>query len=51
MKKLPDLANEIMAAPYDLKIEGLALLESLRCFQKVQETCFGQVLDRVELRI
>ena len=51
MKKLPDLANEIMAAPDDLKIEGLALLESLRCFQKVQETCFGQVLDKVELRI
>ena len=31
MKKHPDLANEIMAAPDDLKIEGLALLESLRC--------------------
>ena len=51
MKKLSDWAHEIMAVPDDLKIEGLALLESLRCFQKVQETCFGQVLDKVELRI
>ena len=51
MKKLPDLANEIMAAPDDLKIESLALLESLRCFQKVQETSLGQVLNKIELRI
>ena len=33
-----------MSEPDDLKIGGLALVESLRCFQKVQETCFSQVL-------
>ena len=44
MKKLPDLADKIMGAGDDLKIEGLALLESLRCFKMVQEACFGQNL-------
>ena len=37
LRKLPDLAEKILKAPDDLKIEGLALLQSLRCFKKVQD--------------
>ena len=47
MRKLPALEEQILMEPEDLKIEGLALVESLRCFKKVQETCFGQVLQKV----
>ena len=47
LKKLPTLAVQIMSEPDDLKIEGLALLESLRCFRKVQEACFGLELNKV----
>ena len=47
MKKLPALAEQIMGEPDILKVEGLALLESLRCFQKVQDCCFGQELRKV----
>ena len=46
LKKLPFLAEQIMSEPDELKIEGLALLESLRCFKKVQATCFGRTLTR-----
>ena len=44
LKKLPFLERAILAEPDNLKVEGLALLESLRCFRKVQEDCFGQEL-------
>lgn len=44
LKKLPILEQAIMKESDDLKVSGLALLESLRSFQKVQETCFGQFL-------
>ena len=47
LKKLPFLAEQIMSEPDELKIEGLALLESLRCFKKVQASCFGQDLNKV----
>ena len=47
LKKLPELSEKIMREPDDLKIEGLALLHSLHCFKKVQETCFGQDLIKV----
>ena len=42
LKKLHILERAIMAEPDHLKIEGLELLESLRCIRKVQEDCFGQ---------
>ena len=42
LKKLHILERAIMAEPDHLKIEGLELLESLRCFRKVQDDCFGQ---------
>ena len=44
LKKLPHLERKIMDARDELKVEGLELLESLRCFRKVQEACFGQDL-------
>lgn len=44
LKKLPQLEQEIMQESDQLKIEGLPLLESLRCFSKVQDACFGQEL-------
>lgn len=44
LKKLPVLERSILAESDDLKIEGLDLLESLRCFKAVQEDCFGQEL-------
>ena len=47
LKKLPVLAEQIMSEPDHLKVEGLPLLESLRCFQKVQESCFGTELKKV----
>ena len=51
LKKLPVLAELIMNEPDHLKIEGLALLESLRCFQKVQDSCFGMELKQVGIHI
>ena len=44
LKKLPVLERKIMEAPDEQKVEGLPLLESLRCFRQVQEACFGQQL-------
>ena len=44
LKKLPVLEKVIMQESDELKIEGLSLLESLRCFSKVQDACFGQEL-------
>ena len=44
LKKLPFLAEQNMSEPDELKIEGLA--ESLRCFKKVQASCFGRTLTR-----
>ena len=46
LKKLPVLTEEIMNQPDTLKIEGLALIESLRCFEKVQQCCFGNELNK-----
>ena len=44
LRKLPMLEKSIMSEPDNLKLEGLELLSSLRCFKKVQEDCFGQEL-------
>ena len=44
LQKLPNLERAILTEPDHLKLEGLELLESLRCFRKVQEDCFGQEL-------
>ena len=44
LKKLPILERAILAEPDHLKMEGLKLLQSVRCFRKVQEDCFGQEL-------
>ena len=45
LKKLPELEQVIMKESDELKVPGLALLESLRRFKKVQEACFGQHLE------
>ena len=45
LKKLPDLEQAIMKESDELKVAGLPLLGSLRSFRKVQDACFGQVLQ------
>ena len=45
LKKLPQLEQAIMKESDQLKVEGLPLLQSLREFRKVQESCFGQHLQ------
>ena len=44
LKKLPQLEQAIMKESNQLMIEGIPLLESLKCFSKVKEACFGQEL-------
>ena len=44
LKKLDHLEAKIDKSEDDLRIKGLAMVVSLRCFQQVQESCFGQIL-------
>ena len=46
LEKLPLLEQEIMRSPDSLKIEGLPVLHSLRCFREVKVSCFGQELKK-----
>ena len=46
LEKLPHLELAIMNEKDDLKIAGLAILESLRCFKQVKTDCFGQILRK-----